>query len=549
MFKKDPQVKASANIKSSDRKKLLSQITSIYSLPTLPKPTQLELVPQISKKATYKAQFNSGTIYFSQNEIPIYFQPRDGSIYPTVYTLWKCPFLLPQIKTHPHVIDIVSGGADLMIPGTIPPFSEGLRKGAVVGVVSDAKPGVVMAIGVLLVDMFEFDRVIGKTGVAVEIIHHYCDGLAKFNKEVDVAIPESVDIEMPREEKEDTPETEDTQAEDTPQESAAEETPEVEEQVEITEQVAQLSVEEIDNFFIRSLLQTIKLEQVELPIPSSQFMSQYIYKNLPKDVSYNIKHTSWKKTSKFLKAMTKLTYLETKGKDDDVIVKLMDSKSPLIVSFEPHKINKPKSNTEIKEKNDMKITLLYKPTSKSRMFFNKLDLKYDEIYTASELRKMFEMYVKKFNLAQTKSITIDEILSKVVNKPNGTTIARDQVFKEFQSNFSPYYQISTSTQSEIFKGTPPKISIITEMKIGRKIITRVSNFEKFYIKPGAFAEELRNKCSGSSTIGPATHNPSITEVQVQGPHGKLIIEILKEKGIPISAIEFEDKVKKKKKRT
>ncbi|EGW31911.1 uncharacterized protein SPAPADRAFT_138999 [Spathaspora passalidarum NRRL Y-27907] len=557
MFKKDPQVKASANIKSSDRKKLLAQVVQLYSVPSLPKPIQSELVPTTSKKATFKTQFTSGVIYFSEQEIPTYFQPRDGSIYPTVYTLWKCPFLLPQIKTHPHVIDIIAGGADLMIPGTIPPFDPRLKKGAIVGVVSDSKPGVVMAVGVLLEDMTVYDRVIGKSGVAVEIIHTYSDGLAKFNKEIDVEIPASVNTEIPKEEEE-QPETPfDSTREDTllPE---GDETPVVEEAYEnspieeLTEEVAKLTIEEIDNFFIRSLFQTIKLETVELPIPSSKFMSMYIYKNLPKDVDYNIKQTSWKKTAKFLKAMTKLQYLDTKGKDDDLtIIKLMDIKSPIIQSFEPHKINKPKSNQEEKNKNDMKISLLYKPTSKARMFFNKLDLKYDAIYTASELRGMFETYVKKFNLVSSnpKSINLDDIISKIVNKPLGTPIPRDQAFRDFQKNFSPYYQIASASQSEIFKGEPPKINIVTEMKIGRKIITRVSNFEKFYIKPGAFAEELRNKCSGSSTIGQAVHNPAITEVQVQGPHGPLIIEILKSKGIPISAIDFEDKVKKKKKRS
>ena len=96
----------------------------------------------------------------------------------------------------------------------------------------------------------------------------------------------------------------------------------------------------------------------------------------------------------------------------------------------------------------------------------------------------------------------------------------------------------------MFKGEPPKIAIITEMRLGRKVVTRVQNFEHYFIKPHVLAEELRTKCSGSSTIG-----QSITEVTVQGPHAKLITDLLnKDKGIPVSFIDVEDKTKKKKKK-
>lgn len=37
------------------------------------------------------------------------------------------------------------------------------------------------------------------------------------------------------------------------------------------------------------------------------------------------------------------------------------------------------------------------------------------------------------------------------------------------------------------KGSLPHIKIITEMKIGRKVITRVSNFEVFQVDPESLA--------------------------------------------------------------
>ncbi|CAK9441599.1 uncharacterized protein LODBEIA_P54670 [Lodderomyces beijingensis] len=567
MFRKSPQAKAAANIKSSDRRKLLSTICRTYNLPIdeISKEGLEKLLPAISKKASYISTStgdpHSGTIYFDAQEVPTWFQTRDSQLYPSVLTCWKCPYLVPRVQTHPHVIEVLARGANLMLPGSIPPFDARCTKHAVVGVVSSQDPTRIMAVGLCGLDLTQFDSVLGRSGTAVQVLHHYDDELMKLNKEVDVVVPDVIDAEMPRietvpdaETTEEVKEEEEQQQEQEDGGDAGGDSVDVDA---LEEDMARLTVEEIDNFFIRSLLQTIKLETFELPISASTFMSSYIYKNLPSmDASYtNIKKTSWKKTAKFLKAMTKLNYLDTKGKDEDLsVTKLMSKQDPKIENFVPHKINKPKNNqTGSKSSSSsssssqhaaMNITTLYKPTSKSRMFFNKLDQIFDQLYTQVELRSMYETYVKKFQLVNPqnpKTIILDEILSKPINKDQGFVIARDQFLKEFMTNFTPFYEVQNEGQRELGRGMPPKIHIVTELKIGRKVVTRVSNYDKFFIKQGAFAEELRNKCSGSSTI-------IDDQVQVQGPHGALIVEMLKSKGVPISCIDFEDKVKKKKRK-
>ncbi|PYD84087.1 hypothetical protein DNF23_56480 [Pseudomonas syringae pv. pisi] len=49
-------------------------------------------------------------------------------------------------------------------------------------------------------------------------------------------------------------------------------------------------------------------------------------------------------------------------------------------------------------------------------------------------------------------------------------------------------------------------------------------------------------------MGNSIHNPNLTEVMVQGPHGSTVERYLKEKGVPSSYIEVEDKSKRRKKR-
>ncbi|KAK6458733.1 uncharacterized protein RJT20DRAFT_123790 [Scheffersomyces xylosifermentans] len=584
MFKKDPQPKASANIKSSERRKLLQTICNTYNLPLekLTKEATTTLLPTNTKQASFKSiQGYSGTIYYDDNETPTWFKSRDSQIYPSLFTVWKCPYVVPTIKTHPHVIGILAGGADLMLPGSIPPFDSRATKGTVVGIVDSANPTVIKALGRCKLNLPQFDNVVGRTGVAVEVLHHINDELYKLNKYVDIAVPEELDTTMPLIEDEDD-HLEDVQKQDQREDSPN--TPEKSEDIDkslesanepapssrsstpynfddIAEEVSQLTVEEVDNFYTRSLIQTIKLDDIELPIVSSTFMSTYIYKNLPIiDPTYlNIKKTSWKKTSKFLKAMSKQKLLEVKGKDEDLsIIKLMDKKNPLVENFVPHKtIGKlnsgPSAPTQSKKANELSIIPIYKPTNKARMFFNKLDKPFSNFYTAQELRQLMDAYIKLqdlINVKNPKTVKVDDNLKAITNLgPEATP--RDKLFKAFLANFSPHYQINepgeTGRKGEIRRGEPPKIRIITEMKIGRKIITRVSNFEDFYIKPHLLSDELKVKCSGSTTIGPYPQNPKITEVTVQGPHGKLIIELFKEKGVPISFIDFEDRVKKRKK--
>ncbi|AOW25877.1 translation initiation factor 2D [Candida albicans P78042] len=502
MFKKPAQIKPSSNIKTSERKRLLSCIADAYSLPLeeLTKEETEKILPSTIKKASFVSfEKVSGSIYFDENEVPVWFHTRDSDIYPTIFTLMKYPTILPTIATHPHVLGVLAKGADLMLPGTVPPFDKRAVKGAIVGIVSHDNPQKVTAIGHCKLNMTQFDSVVGRSGVAVEIIHHLDDTLLE-KKELTIPVSDTV------------------------KEQSNETVPEPKPAKEQKHELPELTTEEIDNLFIKSIK---SVNNIELPTPASTFMS-YVNKNVPSSIT--MKKTSWKKASKFLKEMAKLNYIKVKGKDEELSIIQLN-----ITTSESNATPKTKSkptSTSNASPNTLKVIPLYKPTKNLRLFFNKLDAEYDEYFTAAAAKSLLESYIKKFSLVadDPKLIKPDAELGTKTEMP------RDQLLKHFLTKFSPYYQINNSV---VYKGTPPKIEIVTELKIGRKVVTRVSNYEKFEIKTETLAKELRNKCSGSSTIVD-------NDVQVQGPHGKLIIDILKEKGVPVSYINFEDKTKKKK---
>lgn len=574
MFKKPPHLKALANIKSSERRKLLQAIATTYGIDVnqLSKEDQLRLVPNTVKQANFKTDAGtSGTIYFDENETPVWFKERDSELYPLVYTCWQAGAFLPVIVTHPHVIDVLAGGADLMLPGTIPPFDKRAVKGVIVGIVDSAHPLVIKAVGRTNLNMTQFDRVIGRTGVAVNVIHLVGDELCKLAKD-DIAVPEEVTPitnTVVDDTKDEAVEPEAVSDENAFVEPEPSETPGVEGGSvdddglvdDVADEVATLSVEDLDKFFVRLLLQTIKTSEIDLPIPASTFMSQYIYKNLPViDSTYaNVKKTSWKKTTKFLKTMAKEGYLGVKGKDDDLqIIKLMSTTSPQIQNFVIHKtIAKaqaaPAAPTALKNANLLQIKSWFKPTGHYRPIFNDLDLNFQHLYSASDVKKVLDNYVKKNSLVDQrnpKNITLDENLRATTGVKEASA-PRDVVSKAFLKGFSPHCEVIKPGQErgEMYKGEPPKIQVVTETKIGRKTITKVVDFERFYIKPVALSDELKVKCQGSATIHECVQNPKLMEVQVQGPHGPVIVDLLKNKwGVPASFIKFEDKLKKKRKR-
>lgn len=103
----------------------------------------------------------------------------DGRLYPTVYTLWHNPRLVPLLHTPELVMKKLSGGADLMTPGLAngPPFPECAVKGAIVAVASLDRPTVPLFVGVCEIDVAALGEVRGAKGHAVRGVHWEGDEL------------------------------------------------------------------------------------------------------------------------------------------------------------------------------------------------------------------------------------------------------------------------------------------------------------------------------------------------------------------------------------
>lgn len=208
MFKKKPQIKPAAPLRSSDRRKLADQIIQDYKL-DLPQANdgsaeqkaeattaRLNLRNSLLPDNVQSARFTtthgpdlkqaSGSVYVgSQNgeDARILWWQIDGKMYPSVYTLWKNTDIVPLLHTPGIVVKKLQGGADLMTPGLAggPPFPEHAKQGAVVAVASTDQPTVPVAVGVCKIDVSALQEVQGARGHAVETLHWHGDELWSYS--------------------------------------------------------------------------------------------------------------------------------------------------------------------------------------------------------------------------------------------------------------------------------------------------------------------------------------------------------------------------------
>lgn len=100
-------------------------------------------------------------------------------MYPTVYTLWHNPRIVPLLYTPLVVVEKMQAGADLMTPGLQrgPPFPKKATKGSIVAIASLEAPTVPMAVGTCEIDVSSLGRVQGLKGQAVSSFHWAGDEL------------------------------------------------------------------------------------------------------------------------------------------------------------------------------------------------------------------------------------------------------------------------------------------------------------------------------------------------------------------------------------
>lgn len=333
MFAKAFRVKSNTAIKGSDRRKLRADVTTAF--PTLGTDQVSELVPgkeelNIVKLYAYKG--DAVTVYVSGGN-PILFE-LEKNLYPTVYTLWSYPDLLPTFTTWPLVLEKLVGGADLMLPGLVMPPAglPQVQKGdlCAISLVGNRAP---VAIGVAAMSTAEM-LTSGLKGRGFSVLHTYQDHLWRSgNKSSPPSIaPLALDSADLSEEKGSVQvdstlqgdmrhmilegEEENGEAHQACEEKSLSEAPEDTSTGGLNQDSTDSKTlqEQMDELLQQCFLHALKcrVKKADLPLLTSTFLGSHMFSCCPEGRQLDIKKSSYKKLSKFLQQMQQEQIIQVK---------------------------------------------------------------------------------------------------------------------------------------------------------------------------------------------------------------------------------------------
>ncbi|OCB85854.1 hypothetical protein A7U60_g6985 [Sanghuangporus baumii] len=428
MFKKPlADLKTSATLKNSDRKKLRQRVLHEYA-----ESTEVGdlLVPDGLQSVKFTTSGGEpGLAYLSAEGEPLWFSLGKGNndLIPTVYTLWKKPRLLPYLSTPSAVIPVLQNGADLMAAGVVEMLGTP-TEGQLVSV-TQYVPGAVgppLAVGRMAMPGARVREEDAK-GKAVRILHVYKDRLWEMGGKGEPPEPELRPVLEDREAEEGEREGADSEekgnADGEKSEKASHDveaaTPppasEVEEADIVEEDAAPPPLDpqgkNVSSILRSSLIQAIKttlssLPQASFPIPSTTLYTQHILPSRPAHLasvsnansSYtsststtpiDIKHSASKNLTSFLRLAEKEGLLKLKeqrgkgGSGADVQVVSVNSEH---ADVKAHRVYRTIGEVEAKrEKREAKdaarpkeigVTELWKPHQQSIRLFEVLGKEY-----------------------------------------------------------------------------------------------------------------------------------------------------------------------------
>ncbi|XP_049713690.1 eukaryotic translation initiation factor 2D isoform X1 [Elephas maximus indicus] len=547
MFTKAFRVKSNTAIKGSDRRKLRADVTAAF--PTVGTDQVSELVPgkeELNVVKLYAHKGDAVTVYVSGGN-PILFE-LEKNLYPTVYTLWSYPDLLPTFTTWPPVLEKLVGGADLMLPGlVVPPAGlPQVQKGdlCAIALVGNRAP---IAIGVAAMSTAEM-LTSGLKGRGFLVLHTYQDHLWKSG---DKSSPPS--IAPPAEGLADLREEKDSvQADPSLQEDMrhlhlegeAEENGELlqlcGEKVSEDPDVGALDQdtrgsktlqEQMDELLQRCFLHALKsrVRKADLPLLASTFLGSHMFSCCPEGQQLDIKKSSYKKLSKFLQQMQQERVIQVKELSRGVeSIVAVDWKHPRITSFitpEPSQTSQTiQEGSREQPYHPPDIKFLYCVPAGMTLLFQESGHKKGSFLKGSEVRTAIINYAKKNDLVDADNknlVKLDPVLCDcILEKNEQHTVLKlpwDSLLTRCLEKLQPAYQVTFPGQEPIVKkGKICPIDIILAQRASNKKVTIVRNLEAYGLDPSLVAAILQQRCQASTTVTPAPGAKDSMQVQIQG---------------------------------
>ncbi|CAN2390822.1 formation of translation preinitiation complex [Pristimantis euphronides] len=582
MFCKPFKVKSCTAVKGSDRRKLRADVGS--SFPSLKAENLSELISpkeELRSVKLYTQKGDSLTIYV-HNKNPIVYE-MERNLYPTVYSLWSFPDLLPAFSTWPSVLEKMIGGADLMLPGVVVP-STGLpevQQGGLCAVtlVGSRAP---LAIGVATMSTREM-LASGMKGKGFNILHVYKDQLWAYGDKSDPPVISPVETEPDPEEEQDKPidphdlvpdvhlpETRlenlylDKVEADTSQEG--EDNVNDNEEAQDSEHCHLSPQEAMDNLLNQCCFHALryKVKKSDLPLLTSTFLRNHLFSCCPEGQQVDIKKSSYKKLSKFLQVMQQRKILQVKelNKGVESIVEV-NWKHPDIRSFiaavsEPLVPAEDMGGGAEQLYQPPEIISLYGISAKMLPLFQESGHKKGDLLTQSDVRSVIISYVKCNELVHPENknfvivnpVICDCLLDKA--EQNYISLLKwDDLVTRCSERMQNSHQVTFPGRAPVIrKGNIEPIDISVAQRASNKKVTMIKNLELYGLDPSSFAGLLQQRVQASASCSALPGAKDRVQVQIQGNQlshiGKLLLEHFKIPRKYVNGLDLSAKSSKKK---
>ncbi|NXM78845.1 EIF2D factor, partial [Serilophus lunatus] len=593
MFARAFRVRASTAIKGSDRRKLRGDVAAAF--PNLSAEQLAEFIPNKEELNVIKIYSHKGeavTVYMNHRN-PILFEV-EKALYPTVYTLWVYPDLLPAFSTWPPVLQKLAGGADLMLPGVVVPSSgfPQVEQGTLCAVtlLGNRAP---VAVAVATMSTAEM-LAAGMKGKGFAVLHTYLDHLWEYGDKscpptLAPLVPDSAAKEGAGDEEEQEGKEPVSNSSPEPvqhvdirdlslreQDSCAELGKEELHENRAAEPVENASTEDqqeaedirtpqeqMDALFNQCFFHALKckVKKSDLPLLTSTFLRSHMFSCCPAGQQLDIKKSSYKKFSKFLQCMQNQKILQVKelNKGVESIVEV-DWKHPDIRAFSVPEGFSSASSAQDSRSEDREqvyhapeIIPLYGVSTKMIPLFQESGHRKGSILSSSEVRNIIINYVKtnelvhetNKNFVKVNAILCDCLLDKS-EQDEISHLKWDDLLSRCLERLQPLHQVTFFGQDPVVrKGNIEPIDITIAQRSSNKKVTIIKNLELYGLDPQCVANTLQQKVQASATLTPVPGAKDRVQVQIQGNQiHHLAKMLLEEYQLPRKYIQGLDKAPK-----
>ncbi|KAH9814709.1 hypothetical protein DFH28DRAFT_970915 [Melampsora americana] len=442
----------------------------------------------------------------------------EGILVPSLYTILKFPNLLPILPTNQAVLEKLTGGADLMIPGVSQSTKDNLKGLAsrTLVTISDFDSGAPWAVGYL--ELSGDELAMSVTGKAVVTIHAKDDFLWQSGSKsppVELKLDTGTDV------------TGEKILEDPSQAELCQEVQSLELQPAVVPQKSpslKLPTDDVDNILHNALRRCMVDEPPSaLPMPASAFYSNYILPLRPHDCpkTVGVKDSSFKTLLKWLKAMQKkeLLVVKEERKGGELMVCSLNLKHDSLDSAFTYRTMADAEQQAVRHagagSNSTDVIILSEtaPTTSivmSQVFkaanpaqkrlFESLNLDPRGLHDRQTIRAALNKSPTLKGSAQ-RLIVADPVLAEAIgsDKPCDPC-TREKLFSGLIDALDHWWRMSKGSEVILEKKGPvPMIEMSLKRGGCNKYATKIAGLEVYEIDPVRLAKQLRTMCAVSTS--------------------------------------------------